>query len=69
MDPKGSKYVQKISGPNTDPCGTPNAKWQNSDMTPFTDTHCDRPLKYVRNKLSTDPVSPILFSKNDKRRS
>ena len=51
--------MRNKSGPNTDPCGTPNGQIsERSESTPLVETYCLCLYKYEVNQLRTVPLIP-----------
>ena len=46
------------SGPNTEPCGTPQDEEKGDDLRPETETMDERDERYDWNQESTEPVMP-----------
>ena len=54
----GVVYIMNRSGPNTEPCGTPQDEEKGEDLRPETETIDERVERYDWNQESTEPVMP-----------
>ena len=55
-------YKRKSTGPNTDPCGTPNVMFDIEELQFLIETYCFLLLKYNSNQCCMTPLTPLCRS-------